>query len=138
MLMLMPFSVLAFESHRVQTYSALNGEFSMARMKSLSSMSVEALLKMRDDIGAALARKADDLKKELAALGSAPLRGRGYKRKSLAGRKVAPKYRGPEGETWAGRGAQPRWLTAAIKQGKRRDHFLIEQPKRAQKTRRKK
>jgi DNA-binding protein H-NS len=29
---------------------------------------------------------------------------------ALRGKKVAPKYRGPPGETWAGRGAKPRWL----------------------------
>jgi DNA-binding protein H-NS len=40
---------------------------------------------------------------------------------------VAPKYRNPEdrAETWAGRGLEPRWLTAAIKNGKRLEDFLI-------------
>src|SRR5215831_17438919 len=36
----------------------------------------------------------------------------------LKGRMVPPKYRGPSGETWAGRGAKPRWLVAAIQRGK--------------------
>jgi hypothetical protein len=31
---------------------------------------------------------------------------------------LAPPYRGPSGETWAGRGAKPRWLVDAIKDGK--------------------
>ena len=44
----------------------------------------------------------------------------------MKGRKVAPKYRGPDGETWAGRGATPRWLKAAIKEGKKAEDFLIE------------
>jgi len=44
----------------------------------------------------------------------------------LKGRKVPPKYRGPSGETWAGRGARPRWLVAAIKEGKKLEDFLIE------------
>jgi len=39
--------------------------------------------------------------------------------------KVAPKYRGPDGETWSGRGLSPRWLVALEKQGKKRDSFLI-------------
>ena len=108
----------------------------MPRTKTLSSMSVEVLLKMRDDIGVALAHRAEELQKALASLESRPRQP--SKRKSLAGRKVAPKYRGPDGETWAGRGAQPRWLTAAVKKGKRRDDFLIEKPKRAKKTRRRK
>src|SRR5882757_9013840 len=37
----------------------------------------------------------------------------------LKGVKVAPKYKGPGGETWAGRGARPRWLAAAMKGGKK-------------------
>jgi DNA-binding protein H-NS len=43
----------------------------------------------------------------------------------LKGVKIAPKYKGPKGETWAGRGAKPRWLTAAMKKGKKLDSFLI-------------
>ena len=39
--------------------------------------------------------------------------------------KVPPKYRGPEGETWAGRGATPRWLTALIEQGHSIEDFAI-------------
>ena len=37
--------------------------------QNLSSLSVEALLKLREEIGAVLTRKADALKKELASLG---------------------------------------------------------------------
>ena len=44
----------------------------------------------------------------------------------LKGRKVPPKYRSPSGETWAGRGARPRWLVAAIKRGKKVEDFLID------------
>src|SRR5713101_493837 len=37
-------------------------------------------------------------------------------------RKEGPaKIRDPSGETWAGRGANPRWLVAAIKGGKKLD-----------------
>ena len=41
--------------------------------------------------------------------------------------KVLPKYRNPDkrGETWAGRGKQPRWLAAQLKGGKELDDFLI-------------
>jgi DNA-binding protein H-NS len=45
---------------------------------------------------------------------------------SLKGKKVPPKYRSAKGETWAGRGAKPRWLVAAIKGGKKLDDFLID------------
>lgn len=43
----------------------------------------------------------------------------------LKGKKAAPKYRGPNGETWAGRGLAPRWLTSLEGQGKKRDSFLV-------------
>ncbi|WP_370655812.1 H-NS histone family protein, partial [Paracraurococcus lichenis] len=34
-------------------------------------------------------------------------------------------YRGPNGETWSGRGRLPKWLHAAEAEGKSRDSFLI-------------
>lgn len=42
-----------------------------------------------------------------------------------AGTAVAAKYRGPNGETWSGRGLMPRWLAGLISQGQTRDEFLI-------------
>ena len=33
--------------------------------------------------------------------------------------------RSPSGETWAGRGARPRWMVAALKKGKKMERFLI-------------
>jgi DNA-binding protein H-NS len=44
-----------------------------------------------------------------------------------AGKKVAPKYRNPANpkETWAGRGQQPRWLSALTAKGKKVEDFLI-------------
>jgi DNA-binding protein H-NS len=93
----------------------------------LSAMSVEALLKLRDDITKVLDHKANELRSQLSMLGGAAQRRKG----SLKGRKVPPKYRSPSGETWAGRGAKPRWLVAAIKRGKKLDDFLIKRkPKR--------
>ena len=38
----------------------------MARRSKLASMSIEALIKMRDDINALLTRRADELQGELA------------------------------------------------------------------------
>lgn len=51
-------------------------------------------------------------------------------RKSTKGRslgKVAPKYRNPANakETWAGRGKQPRWLSAETAKGRKLEEFLI-------------
>jgi DNA-binding protein H-NS len=90
----------------------------MPRPTNLSTMSVDALLKLHDDINKVLNRKANELRSQLSMLGHAP-------RGSMKGKKVPPKYRSPSGETWAGRGARPRWLVAAMKKGKKLENFLI-------------
>jgi DNA-binding protein H-NS len=92
----------------------------------LSAMSVDALLKLRDDINKILDRKANELRSQLSMLGGAAVQ----RRSGLKGRKVPAKYRSPSGETWAGRGARPRWLVAAIKRGKKVEDFLIGKRKR--------
>jgi DNA-binding protein H-NS len=89
----------------------------------LSSMSVDALLKLREDINKILSRKAHELRSQLSLLDGGS--GRQKQARSLKGRKVPPKYRSPSGDTWAGRGARPRWLVAALKKGKKVDDFLI-------------
>jgi DNA-binding protein H-NS len=134
--------VLAFQNDNVANY--LFKETNMAK-QNLSSLSVDALLKLRDEIGSILSKKADGLKKQLEALGADYAEvGRialyGKKKKSLAGRKVAAKYRDPKTSlTWAGRGAQPVWMRDAIKAGKKPEDFLIAKPdKPAKKVRRKK
>ena len=88
----------------------------------LSSMSIDALLKLREETEEVLNRKAKELRSQLFKLGDTAER----QRSSLRGKKVPPKYRSRSGETWAGRGARPRWLVAAIKGGKKIDEFLID------------
>ncbi|MES2977176.1 MAG: H-NS histone family protein [Pseudomonadota bacterium] len=41
------------------------------------------------------------------------------------GAPVAAKYRGPNGETWSGRGLMPRWLSALVAQGQSKESFAI-------------
>lgn len=48
------------------------------------------------------------------------------KASAQAGRKVPPKYRNPtSGETWTGRGLQPKWVQAALASGKKLEDFAI-------------
>lgn len=49
--------------------------------------------------------------------------GRSGRAKSAA---AAIKYRGPNGETWAGgRGRKPQWVTEALKEGKKLEDFAV-------------
>ena len=100
--------------------------------QNLGSMSVDALLKLRDDIGEALRRKADELKTQLSRLAGGIVGNgrRGRKASTLKGRKAPIKYRDRSGNHWSGRGAQPRWMTAAIKAGAKRDDFLVDKSAR--------
>lgn len=45
--------------------------------------------------------------------------------RSDAGRKVAAKYRGPNGEEWTGRGRMPNWLAMLEASGRDRSEFQI-------------
>ena len=110
----------------------------MARKSSLASLSVDALFKLRDDVSKILSKRASQLQDQLSRLTggessggkttTGKRRGRppGRKNKSkLTGKKVAPKYRGPKGVTWSGRGLKPRWLVAELKKGKKLEQFAI-------------
>jgi DNA-binding protein H-NS len=104
----------------------------------LSEMSVEALMDLRKPVDQMLVERRAEIEKQLETMDRAiAVAGsrRGQGGSALKGRKVPPKYRGPSGETWAGRGARPRGLVAAIKGGKNLDDFLID--KSARKKRRK-
>ena len=106
---------------------------------SLSGMNVEALMDLRSRVEERLVEHRAQLEKQLERMGRAVAGPRVVRdgRSALKGMKVPPKYRGPSGETWAGRGARPRWLVAAIKGGKKLDDFLIDKsaPKRRRKRR---
>lgn len=60
-------------------------------------------------------------------LTAADLSGRGKSAaKRSTGRKVAPKYRDPAtGDTWSGRGLQPKWLRAALSSGRKLADFAL-------------
>src|SRR6266545_2844010 len=106
----------------------------------LRSMSFDDLIALRDSVAQLISRKAKSARKELEAklalLEGLGGRVAGTRRKTrgsaLKGRKVAPKYRNPKNrsETWAGRGATPRWLRAQIKAGKKLDDFAIKRGRR--------
>jgi DNA-binding protein H-NS len=104
----------------------------MARPKTLTNLSIEALLDLRDSISTTLSKRASGLRKQLSRLPGTDV-GNGAKpgrpRKSpLKGRKVAAKYRSKKNLklTWTGRGATPRWMKDEMKGGKlKKEAFLI-------------
>ena len=106
---------------------------------SLSGMTVEALMDLRKRVDETLHQHRAKLQKQLERMGVIGGRRvvRGGGGSPLRGRKVPPRYRSRSGETWAGRGARPNWLVAAIKGGKKLDDFLIDKsaPKRRRKRR---
>src|ERR1700745_2114594 len=101
----------------------------------IKNMDVEALLALRSQVDGLLASRSSDLQKQLARLREAstdaPVVRRNGRISALKGMKVKPKYRDAKtGDTWAGRGVQPRWLGAAWKSGKKLDDFLIDKTAR--------
>ena len=104
----------------------------------LSGMSVEALMDLRKRVDDTLHRRRAELEKQLERI--VVVGGRRVVRRgggsALKGRKVPPRYRGPSGETWAGRGAKPKWLVAAIKRGKKLDDFVIDKSARKRRKKR--
>jgi DNA-binding protein H-NS len=94
-------------------------------------MDVDGLLELRAEVERALNERAQDLHRQIALLGGAEIRRRGRpagkpgRVSAMRGKSVPPKYRGPGGETWAGRGATPRWLAALLKEGHSIEEFAI-------------
>jgi DNA-binding protein H-NS len=121
-------------------------EVRMARTPSLASMSVGELLKLRDEVGKVLSQKAAQLEEQLSMLGGEVGTARRGRRSAMKGRKVAVKYRDKEGNTWAGRGAQPVWLREKLKAGLKLEDFAVQRaaasrkvsPRKTKKRRRKK
>ena len=59
-------------------------------------------------------------------LGSRSGSGKAAKKTKTGGTKVAAKYRNTStGETWSGRGLQPRWLKAALASGRKLADFAV-------------
>lgn len=83
----------------------------------------------KQDFLARVKAEAEGLGLSLADLAptSQPAR-RGRKPREDKGTRASPpvKYRGPNGETWTGRGRQPNWLGKMEAQGRHRDEFFVD------------
>jgi DNA-binding protein H-NS len=101
--------------------------------RNLRAMPVDALIDIRNKIDRLLANKVDierrELRERLDRLERFDFHrgvGRTTHRVGIPrGSKVPVKFYGPSGETWSGRGLQPRWLSALVKQGRRPEDFAV-------------
>jgi DNA-binding protein H-NS len=112
----------------------------------LSSMSIDELWTLHEEVGALLSERITaekrDLEERLAKLNrrvtsdrtnspaDLPTTERRKPRRKYP--PVLPKFQNPSdpSETWAGRGKQPRWLVSQLKAGKKINDFLIDRAKR--------
>jgi DNA-binding protein H-NS len=118
----------------------------------LSSLSVDELWRLHEEVGAVLSERITAEKRELEKRLAKLNRGSISDKISIPGKATAkrailqsdarrprrkyppvlPKFQNPAdpAETWAGRGKQPRWLVTQLKAGKKMNDFLINRPKR--------
>jgi DNA-binding protein H-NS len=109
----------------------------------LERLTTNELLDIRDYVDALLKDRAvgerREIERTLARISAGDGAGseRGRPRSRMKGMKVAPKYRNPEtGETWAGRGARPRWLQALMRRGRKLEEFAIAKTAGAKRSKR--
>ena len=95
----------------------------MANLEQLLKQQSE-LAKQIEETRASQRQSAIDQIKELMAahqLRPEDLGGTATRKKGATGKKVAAKYRDPStGDSWSGRGLQPKWLKAALSGGKKK------------------
>ncbi len=100
----------------------------------LHSMSADELWCLYEQVTGALAEKLTAekalLESRLTQLNQRQKaeQSRGEKSRRRSYPRVHPKFRNPEqpSQTWAGRGKQPRWLTAQLNKGRRMEDFRID------------
>ncbi|WP_176536108.1 H-NS family nucleoid-associated regulatory protein [Thioclava sp. ES.031] len=100
----------------------------------LDDMSLDELKALRKQVDKAISGYEDRKKKEAIDQLERAARDMGYSLAELTGsgsakprRTVPPKYANPDNasETWTGRGRKPRWVQAALDNGKSLDDLKI-------------
>jgi DNA-binding protein H-NS len=109
-----------------------------SRMPNIEGLSLSDLNELLARVNRAIQAKKDDARTEtlqkLKALAVAEgfsldeLVGKGpggRRQRSDKGIKLKPKYVGPNGEIYTGRGPTPKWLKTLERKGEKRDKFLV-------------
>ena len=114
---------------KLETLIAALPSLSMEGLNQLS----EAIVKARADMATAgraalleeFRLKAEHLGLSIEDLVGGPASAGSRASRANAGKKVAAKYRGPNGEEWTGRGRMPNWMAVLEASGRSREEFLI-------------
>jgi DNA-binding protein H-NS len=113
----------------------------VSALKQINAMSFDQLLEIKAKVEAAIDARIGEERRHLeeslrrleSISKSVKTKGRTLRpRNGVIKRTLAPKYRNPANpkEIWAGRGHRPRWLSAALKGGKRKLSDFAVEPKR--------
>ena len=92
---------------------------------------IAALQKQADEIKAQeFDKTVADILEKMTAFGITlkdleGVKGRARKVAAPTTKQAVAKFRGPNGESWSGRGLMPRWLSALVAQGRTREEFAI-------------
>jgi len=108
------------------------------RLPNIDNLSLSELNELMARTQKAISSRKDEEKSatlsELRALASSKgftldeLMGRGAsgrRQRSDKGVKLKPKYKGPNGEIYTGRGPTPKWLKALERKGEKREKYLV-------------
>lgn len=109
-----------------------------AKIPSIDNLSMTDLQTLLNRVEAAISERQQSAKAELveslkaqaeaAGFSFNDLMGKGSsgrKKRTDAGKKLEAKYRGPNGETYTGRGPTPKWLKELEAAGRKRERYLV-------------
>ena len=108
-----------------------------SRLPSIDNLSLSDLTELSARVQKAIASKKDEERGETLNALKALAQAKGYSLDELLGKgpggrrqrsdkgvKLKPKYIGPNGEIYTGRGPTPKWLKSLERKGEKREKFL--------------
>lgn len=109
-----------------------------SKLPNLDNLSLSDLNELAARVQKAIAAKKDEERGETLNALKALAQSKGYSLDELLGKasgsrrqrsdkgvKLKPKYLGPNGEIYTGRGPTPKWLKSLERKGEKRDKFLV-------------
>lgn len=103
---------------------AANAKFENRKQGELKNM-VSGWLADAEAVGYSAAEVMAELRARLPGQAGTPAGKRGRAPRADKGATAAPKYKGPHGELWSGRGQPPKWMKPLLATGKKKEDFLI-------------